>query len=654
MKEKIKNIVNILESNSDKYYNGEDCISDEEFDNLKKLLKSLDPENPFLNKVGGKFKHGVEIKHIYPMLSIEDVKNPQDAEDWINSLYDKFASHCDYDERIVYIECKIDGTSGSLHYDKDGNLKYGVTRGDGHTGNKILFLKEFGKKIDKMGTIPTKIHKEYIDFGNEDFEIRGEFVILSEFENLDLFKEKSLRNICSGALNRLEYSEVFDYIAFIPYQIYTKSKGLITYGENEMDKKFWEMNKKYQFFVLDSYRELIHVSEINKFYLDYLVNRCDYGYDTDGLVLTFPDNSLFKKIDSNYVIKSNHKYNLALKPIAKTAISIIKSIKWNVGRTGRLIPVAELEPVKIDKVTITNVTLNNVAFVEKEKLHKGCVIKIERANDVIPHYLNLIEDTSPNENLDIPKTCPICNSKLDKVGLDLVCKNSECEGKVVSSIVHWLRDIHNTEGIAEATVNKICKGARPKIKDVVDFYDFILLDKFGDIINGEVEQDNIYNAVKNSLNEITEISLMEGLGLPGIKKAKLFRMGIYNVKNLKNFKFKAGMGEDEKKLNEWIKDSYNLKKLDKYYNYFQKYLKDRIVNNKNWKICVTGKFDISRKELIKKIESKGCTYVNTVTPNTKYLLNDDNELRSSKAKAAEKYKVRIISSKEFFDNFNKT
>ena len=634
MDEQIQNLTKKLENYSKAYYEGTPEISDEEFDSIKECLRRIDPNNPFLNKVGWKFQSGKTIEHNYPMLSILDVKNEKDAYKWINELYNKFNPYVEDNERTVYIENKIDGTSGSLHYDKNGYFKYAVTRGDGKIGNKIMFAKI----MISNDAFPSHIDSPL----KENFEIRGEFFIPLKFKNeYAELKDKPLRNLCSGTLNRLIYSDIFKIIKFCPYQIYTKSEGLITYSEK--DKWFWEK----RLFNYYPNRELINIEEIESYYLNYLIERNEnkFDYETDGLVLTFPENELFNKIDSYYVIKSDHRYNLALKPPAKRATTVIEKIEWNVSRTGRLIPVAILNPVKINDINITNVTLNNAEFIKVNNITEGSIIEIERAGEVIPHFLSVVEES--DKPLVLPENCPICGTKLKNKGVDLICPNNECTGKLINSIVYWLKDVHDVEGIAEKTVEKICKFAKPKINDVVDFYEFILQDKFGYIINGEKEQDIIYEAVKNSLDDISEMSIMEGCGISGFKKAKLMKYGIYTIKNLKNFKYKVGMGENEKLLDEWLKDKNNINKLNKYYNYFQKYIKERIIS-KNWKISVTGKFDIPRKEIIKKIEKSGCIYSETVGATTKYLVNDDNEI-SSKMKAASKFNIPIISLKELTD-----
>lgn len=644
MENKIKSMVEILSNNSKAYYNGEECMDDDSYDSLKNQLRTLDPSNPIFDEVGTNPREERTKTHRYPMLSILDVKEPKDAVKWINNLYDKFAPNVDINERMVYVELKVDGTSGSLHYDKKGKFLYAVTRGDGSVGNEVVWPK---------GKINIHIAPNNIMWGKNDkidsaFEIRGEFVIFKESKEKEpSLVDKSLRNVCSGTLNRLEDSPIIEYIRFIPYQIWTENDGMLSWDKSqELIKSL--SNPLTEHFKYDTQRELILVSEIESYYMTYLSKRDkEYLFETDGLVLTFPDISQYKAIDKAYVSKTDHRYNLALKPPAKRTTTILKNIEWDVSRTGRIIPVGILEPVKISDVTISNVTLNNKQFVVDNEITLGSIIELERAGEVIPRFLRVVE--SGDKGLNIPTKCPICNSTLKSKGVDLLCVNPDCQGKLIQEIVYFLKDLHGAEGIAENTVKKIITQAKPKIKNLVDFYEFILLDKFDYIINGEVEQDNIYKAVKGTLNEISELSLIEGLGLPGIRRSKLMKMGIYTISNLKSFKFRPGMGETEKKVSEWVKDKDNINKLNKYYTYFKKYLRERIIPKEGgWKICVTGKFPISRKELIKRIEKYGCIYSNQVTPSTRYLINDDNE-DSKKMRDAVQYGVHIIPMQEFFD-----
>ena len=647
----IKSIVEILQNNSKAYYNGEECIDDDSYDSLKNQLRTLDPSNPFLDEVGTSPREERTKPHRYPMLSILDMKEPKDAVKWINNLYDRFAPNIEVDERNVYVELKVDGTSGSLHYDKKGHFLYAVTRGDGKIGNEVVWPKG---KINK-DIAPNVIMLSKTDGIDSAFEIRGEFVILKgSREEEPSLKDKSLRNVCSGTLNRLEDSPLIEHVRFIPYQIWTEKDGLLPWDKTqEIIDNLGTLARQgtngmlTDHFRWDTQRELILVSEIESYYMSYLTKRDGYVFETDGLVLTFPDMRKYKEIDKAYVSKTDHRYNLALKPPAKKATTILKDIEWNVSRTGRIIPVGVLEPIKVGDVTISNITLNNKQFVVDNNITLGSIIEIERAGEVIPRFLRVIEPGDGGFN--IPSKCPNCDSGLKPKGVDIICANPECQGKLVQEIVYFLKELHGAEGIAEATVKKIVLQSKPKIKNLIDFYEFILLDKFDYIINGEIEQDNIYNAVKGTLNEISELSLIEGLGLPNVRRSKLMKMGIYTIANLKSFKFRPGMGETERSVAEWVKNKDNMMKLNKFYTYFKKYLKERIVPKEGgWKICATGKFDISRKELIKRIEKHGCIYSNQVTPSTRYLINDDNE-DSKKMRDATQYGVHIIPMKEFFD-----
>ena len=649
----INAIVELLNKNTKAYYNGEECIDDDSYDSLKNKLRTLDTSNHIFDEVGTTPREERAKAHRYPMLSILDVKEPKDAVKWINNLYDRFAPNVEIDERTVYVELKVDGTSGSLHYDKKGRFLYAVTRGDGKIGNEVVWPN------NKINTFiaPNVILWSKNDNIDSAFEIRGEFVIFKgSREEEPLLVGKSLRNVCSGALNRLEDSPIINQIRFIPYQIWTEKDGLLSWERTQnlidalgtISRVGNNSGMILEHFRYDTQRELILVSEIESYYMSYLSKRDkSYLFETDGLVLTFPAMSKYKEIDKAYVSKTDHRYNLALKPPAKKATTILTNIEWDVSRTGRIIPVGVLEPIKISDVTISNLTLNNKQFVMDNNITIGSIIELERAGEVIPRFLRVIEPGDGGFN--IPSKCPICDSGLKPQGVDLICVNPECQGKLIQEIVYFLKELHGAEGIAENTVKKIVSNSKPKIKNLVDFYEFILLDKFDYIINGEIEQDNIYNAVKNTLNEISELSLIEGLGLPGIRRSKLMKMGIYTVANLKSFKFRPGMGETEKKVAEWIKNKSNIDKLNKYYTYFKKYLKERIVPKEGgWKICATGKFPISRKELIKRIEKYGHIYSNQVTPSTRYLINDDNE-DSKKMRDATQYGVHIIPMQEFFD-----
>ena len=196
MNNEIEKLVNKLNEYRYKYYNNYSEINDEEFDYYENKLRQLDPTNPYFEQVGAKLeKDDEEVEHVLPMLSMQKVQTSEAAEKWYNTLAKQFG-------KIVWVDPKLDGISGKLVYDKNGDFVYASTRGDGLVGAKIKFA-------DKMN-IPKKCIP--------NCELNGEFIINKKWQT---HFNTSLRNMCSGILKRKEPSEDLKYISFVIYNIRT-------------------------------------------------------------------------------------------------------------------------------------------------------------------------------------------------------------------------------------------------------------------------------------------------------------------------------------------------------------------------------------------------------------------------------------------------
>lgn len=629
--DEIKKLVNYLIKCRETYYDGNPMISDEEFDSLENKLYILDKNNEYFTLVGSR-EDGEKVSHKFPMLSMQKVKNADDAENWVFKMYSRYNNSIPQSEWVCYWEPKIDGVSGTIKYDKDGKIEYMATRGKGLEGVKI----PFHQVLINNKVIPSKIPYK----SKNGVEIRGEFYLPKGTNSED---STVLRNITSGLIKRKEVSEETNLLKFIAYNV------LLHDGDNE----YIEMNlinkylKEWGFIYFE--KKLIHFEDIKKVYINYLNKyRNEWEYITDGLVLTLPFIELYKTIDSDYSSDHHHNFNMALKPPSQYNYTSIKSIEWNVSRHGNLIPVAILDKVNIGNSNITKVALVSAAFIEKKKIGKGSTVKIERANDVIPHILEVAE--YPKVKVRIPDKCPICDSDLIREGDNLVCLNQKCKGRVKSEILFWL-DTMGMKGIGESTISKIVD--KYKIKDIVDFYETVLNRKYEELFSetSSKTKDNIYTIVKNSLKNITSMDLLISLGIQSIGPKVFKKLNIYTKEDLLDFpnkKDKNNLYIVEQIIIKWLSNKFNINKMDKIFNYFNKYIKNTKIQNKDGKnICVTGSFEnYSRKDIEKLIEENGDIFTNTVTKNTDYLLNDDN-VRLGKYNKALELGIPIITLEKY-------
>lgn len=630
--DEIKKLVKYLINCRESYYDGNPIISDEEFDALENKLYILDKENEYFKLVGSR-EDGEKITHRFPMLSMQKVKNADDAENWVFKMYGRYKNDLPRSEWVCYWEPKIDGVSGTIKYDKDGKIEYMATRGKGLVGVKIPFHQILVKNKVIPGKIPYK--------SKNGIEIRGEFY-LPKGTNLE--DSTVLRNITSGIIKRKEVSEETNLLKFIAYNVLFHD-GKSEYCEINLINKYL---KEWNFIFVE--KKMIHFEDIKKVYINYLNKyRDEWEFITDGLVLTFPFIDKYKQIDSDYSSDHHHNFNMALKPPAQYTYTSIKAIEWNVSRHGNLIPVAILDKVNINNTNISKVTLVSAAFIEKKRIGKGSTVKVERANDVIPHILEVAE--FPKVKVRIPDKCPSCDSDLIREGDNLVCLNLKCKGRVKSEILYWL-EMLGAKGIGEATISKIVD--KYKIKDIVDFYETVLNRKYEELFSETSfkTKDNIYSIIKDSLKNITSIDLLSSLGIQSIGPKVFKKLNIFTKEDLINFpnkKDKDNLYIVEQIIIKWLNNKFNINKLNKIFDYFDKYIKkSKVLNNINSKnICVTGSFDnYSRKDIEKLIEEKGDNFVNTVTKNTDYLLNDD-KVKLGKYEKALELGIPIITLEQY-------
>lgn len=615
--EDISKLVEKLEHYNENYRNGNTLISDNEFDVLENKLRELDPDNSYLNKVGNDiYPDAPTVTHSSPMLSMRKVKSIGDLEKWGFSMFKKYGS---FNNDQLKIEPKVDGISGTVKYDNNGNLEYIATRGDGHVGFKLLTLNSLIGKIIPEKFIPNS-------------EIRGELYVPKKYTNKFLGKNGSvsLRNICAGILKRKEINDDIECISFVAYDIIGADKSRLSEIDNNINL----------YSVLSS---VVDLRDNFQLYLDEL--RDKYPFETDGIVVIYNDINKWKKIDNDYSSTNIHHYNVALKPFPDFDYTTLNEIEWNVSRYGNLIPLGLLKPVCINNVTISNVTLNNYRYVLDNHIIPGAILKIIRSGDVIPKVEEIDTDTS--KTIVIPATCPSCETKVSYKGVHLVCPNISCEGRVIDSIRYFL-SVLDVKHVGVKTIESIVKDSKFPIKDVADFYEAVLENKFKKAIQGDKKREIIFTAIQDSLNNISELDLLIGLGIENVGKKMLINNNLIHIemveKYTKMLKDKEVLTGFETNLTNWFDDPTNKLRLAKYKKYFKTYLKHteiKIVNKPS--IAITGKFILSRNQIIEDyIEKYGFKYTDSLNKNTGYLLCADPESSSSKIVLATKFGVPII------------
>lgn len=609
-----KEIVENLMAAKEAYYAGKSLMTDAEFDTLEVELRNQDPGNDYFRIVGSEVKGNIKqkVKHEVPMLSCDKAQNIGEALAWIKK-------HGLEDEDIIS-EPKIDGMSAGIVYD-DGKLKYIASRGDGITGQLITHI---------LGQIATDIPKTINLKGR--VEIRGE-LYLPKNSNIPNPEKKPLRNMCTGLVGRKgeKHSlEDLKFVHFISYQIVGSDI------ETESDKMKW-LNK---YFEIGQYK-VLKAKDIEDYYNQYLdILRSEWQYETDGLVLTINDNTKWDAINSKYEISHHAHHNIAFKAPSEAMETILTGIEWNVSRQGKLIPVALFESVNLGGANTSRCTLNNFQNVVNLKLHKGDKILIQRANDVIPYFQeNLSKHSLPGVDL-IPTYCPSCNSKLKVEGIQLVCKNSECEEQKILIIDHWITNI-GVENFSESSIRTLFE--HKKIKCIADLY-HLSSTSLKDIPGfGESKTNNLFvQLAKTQSMTLAKFIDLLGIDLVGEKAVK--KLGITEIEDFLNFSddtyvIGKNIMEYVRENNSYIKELLSVVTIQR----------EKEVDKNAKKVCFTGAGPKSRNELIKDIQEKGDVYADSVSKDLNILVCDDVNGSSSKIQKAKKLGVTIMTYPEYFN-----
>jgi len=455
-------------------------ISDAEYDALMNELKRLEAAHPELvtpdsptQRVGGKPAEGFKkAQHSRPMLSLDNAYSAEELAGW-----DRRVRELAGDLPVEYTaELKLDGLSVALRYEpaQDGGARLvsGLTRGDGQTGEDVT------SNIRTIRSVPLSISAERLQkvrLPQGAFEVRGEVVMPEKaFELLNEERERdglppavNPRNAAAGTLRTLEPSIVanrrlvfFAYFLLVEGEYWTQGQtgtldALITLG-----------------FRVNPHRGRVGtVEEMAKFIDDAESKRASLGYEIDGVVLKVDAHATQQRL--GYTGRAP-RWAIAYKFTAKSGVTQVKSITVQVGRTGKLTPVAELAPVFIGGTTVSRATLHNADFILGLGLKIGDYVKVERGGDVIPKVVEVIEDADHSRgkhNFKFPSECPECGSKVVRAEgeVDYRCVNADCPAKLRESLLHFgHRGVMNIEGLGDAVVEQLTE--KRLVKSVADLY----------------------------------------------------------------------------------------------------------------------------------------------------------------------------------------
>ncbi|MCO4820511.1 MAG: NAD-dependent DNA ligase LigA, partial [Flavobacteriaceae bacterium] len=593
------------------------------------------------------------VVHEHRMYSLDNSYSKDDLLDWEARIKKMI------DGEIRYTcELKYDGASISLTYD-DGLLLKAVTRGDGTQGDNVT------ANIKTIKSVPLKLRGEY----PQRFDIRGEIVL--PFEGFNKMNEARIeigeepyrnpRNTASGSLKLQDSAEVAKRpLECLLYNITGTNLGIETQIES------LNSARSMGFKVPDAARLVNSIDEVLKF-IDYWdVHRHDLPYETDGVVIKV--NNLQQQEELGYTAKAP-RWAMAYKFKAEQVSTRLNEITYQVGRTGAITPVANLEPVELAGTTVKRASLHNADQIEKLDIRVGDIVFVEKGGEIIPKIIAV--DTAKRSEISIPTeyitNCPECDTELVRqVGeAQHYCPNyNGCKTQIIGRIQHFIsRKAMDIEGLGGETVALLVNAGL--ISNYSDLYKLSIEQVLPLERMAQKSAENLINGIVNS-KQIPFERVLYGIGIRYVGETVAKKL----VKHYKNIDVLAQatlidlitVDEIGKRIAESVVDFFNLEKnrdiISKLKTFgVQLTLSEEILANQTDKLkgkifVVSGVFKtVSRNDLKKLIEDNGGKVASSISSKTSYLVAGD-KMGPSKLTKAESIGTLIISEHEFMNLIN--
>ena len=652
--EKIFSLRKKLHDHNYRYYVLDDpLISDYDFDMMLKELNDLEKSNPeFFDKnsptqrVGGEVTKSFNTSvHETPMYSLDNSYSLEDLKDWEKRIKKII------EEPIQYTcELKFDGVSINLLY-INGELIKAVTRGDGVKGDDVT------ANIKTIPTVPLKLIGNF----SNNFEARGEVVMPIEgFNELNKVRIhngeepfKNPRNTASGSLKLQDSKEV----STRPLECLLYSVEDPNLFKNQID--FLEKAKNIGFNVFQNHMHSDSIEEIFEFIQHWEKNRSELPFEIDGVVLKV--NDFYQREILGFTSKFP-RWAMAYKFKPENTGTSLNSISFQVGRTGSITPVANLEPVNLAGTIVKRASLHNADFIESMDIRVGDYVYVEKGGDIIPKITNVDKSKRAvdSKKFEFPEYCPECGSKLHRLEGEAnhYCLNyNGCKPQIIGRIQHYIsRKALDIEGLGQETVALLVNANL--IKNYSDLYDL----KFDQVVHLDRMADKSANNLLEGIIESKKIPferVLYGLGIRyvGETVAKKLAKHFERIDNMLNTSFDELILVDEigekiaNSILEFASDDDNIQiinKLKKNGVSFEIDESDKNVSSilSGKSFVISGVFsNFSRDELKRFIETNGGKISSSLSSKTSYLVAGANMGPSKKLKA-EKLNINIISENE--------
>lgn len=538
IKQRVQELRQLLQKASYAYYALDNPImEDTVYDQLYRELQEFETQYPQLitpesptQRVGEKPASQFDsVRHNIPLYSLENAFNMEEFAKW----QERWQKHTAKSQAFEYIcELKIDGNALALTYE-NGVLVRGVTRGDGVTGEEIT------QNVRTIRSIPLQLN---IEKPPEVVEVRGEaFLSLSVFEQINQEREEkgeqllaNPRNAAAGTLRQLDPKIVAQRkLDFFPYTLHIPGKNDLEVARRQSEAL--ELLSSFGFRVNPNRKLCATLEEVREYYDYWDVERRNLPYMTDGVVVKI--NSFTLQSELGFTQKFP-RWAIALKYPAEEAPTVVKNISINVGRTGALTPLAEMQPVQLAGTTVQRATLHNSDRIAQLDIRIGDTVIVRKAGEIIPEVVRVLTELRPDDAqpFQMPTHCPVCGEAVVRPKGEAVtrCINASCAAILKGALTHWTsRGALDISGLGEKIVQQLVE--QKIVHSVADLYDLTAPQLATMARMGTKLADKLVKAIANSKNQ-PWARVLYGLGIRhvGSTYAQTLTQQFPTVEQLKN------------------------------------------------------------------------------------------------------------------------
>jgi DNA ligase (NAD+) len=644
------------------YVEAQPLVSDREYDKIFRELQDLEKLHPELvtpdsptQRVGGEpLKEFNSVTHAKPMLSLANTYSREEVLD-----FDRKVSEALNDTYEYVCELKYDGVALSIRYENNV-LSIGATRGDGFTGDDIT------QNIRTINSVPLKVKElELNDKSIRNFEVRGE-VYMTEADFLKINEERlandektyaNPRNLTAGSLKLLD-----------PKLVAKRNLQLVCYYldidgiEQSSHQENLDLLANLGFPTGKTRKLCKNIEEVFAFIEKWKAKRSTLPFQIDGIVIKV--NSIPQQEELGFIARSP-RWAIAYKYEAEAAETLLRNIILQVGRTGHVTPVADLEPVFLAGSTVSRATLHNADYIAERDIRVGDIVIVEKGGDVIPKVVRPVLEKRASDIIPyaFPEVCPCAlKSKLERPEdeANYFCDHPECPWQIRRRIEHFAsRNAMDIEGLGEKAVEQFVEAGL--LHNVADIYE--LKDKYDEILKldrwGKKSIDNLLDAIEKSKQQpFNRLIYALGIRFIGESSAKILANNFKNIDNLTNatldeltsvFEIGDKMAES---ITHFFADEKQIKIIERLRSFgliFEQEENQQSASSQhlaNMTFVLTGELEsMPRNEAKKKIEGLGGKMTGSVSKKTSYLVAGSNP--GSKYAKAEKLGIKILDEKKF-------